>query len=166
LSRLSKQMKCIVIAPTFGLGNWDKAGSAEFVIDITHEAIATLPLDPKKIFLMGYSNVAMGVTRAAVREPGLFKGLIYLSPITEDEFFATKEFSACAQDSKMLFLHGGCDERIPRSLIEGTVASIKRLGCDVQLKIYNNEDHYLLFSQQEAVLDDIMECIKTDSAAP
>jgi predicted esterase len=162
LSKLSKQTKCAVIAPTFGLGNWDKPGSAEFVIDVAHEAIATLPLDRKKIFLMGYSNGAMGVTRAVVKEPGLFKGIIYLSPITEDELFSPKEFSRSAKECKFLFLHGGCDERIPRSLVEVSVASLKRLGCNVQLKVYNNEDHFLLFSQQEAVINDIAEYINAD----
>ena len=95
-----------MIAPTFGLGNWDKAGSAEFVIDVAHEAIATLSLNPDKIFLMGYSNGAVGVTRAALKEPELFKGLIYLSPVTEDEIFTTEEFSRRARGCKILFHNG------------------------------------------------------------
>ena len=92
LSKLSRQSNCAVIAPTFGFGNWDKPGGAEFVVDVVHEALATLPLDPKRLYLMGYSNGAMGVTRAAIKEPGLFQGLIYLSPVTEDELFSTKGF--------------------------------------------------------------------------
>jgi predicted esterase len=162
LSKLSKQKKCIVIAPTFGLGNWDGSGSAEFVVNVAHEAINTLPLDPKNIFLMGYSNGAVGVTRAAIKEPGLFKGLIYLSAVTEDDLFATKEFSAFPKSHKILFLHGDCDERIPISLIKGTVASLKHLGCDVRMKTYDKEDHYLFFSRQNAILSDIIECMAGD----
>ena len=37
--------------------------------------------------------------------------------------------------------------------------SLTRLGCPVRLKVYDEEDHYLLFSQQEAVLGEIMECM-------
>ena len=92
LSRFAHEGKCVVVAPTFGMGNWDRPDGAELVVDVARQAIATLPVDPKRIFLMGYSNGAMGVTRAAVRLPELFKGLIYLSPVTEDEFFPTKEF--------------------------------------------------------------------------
>lgn len=97
----------------------------------------------------------MGVTRAAVQEPQLFKGLIYLSPVTEDEFFTTPEFLARKSDRKILFLHGGRDKRIPASFVAGSVASLKRHGCDVRLRLYAEEDHYLLFSQQEAVLGEI-----------
>jgi len=155
LSRLSRQSQCAVIAPTFGIGNWDKPGGAELVVDVAHEALATLPLDPEKVFLMGYSNGAMGVTRAAVKEPRLFKGLIYLSPVTEDELFSTPAFLKRARDREILFLQGGRDKRIPRRFVEGTVVLLGRLGCDVRLKVYDDEDHYLLFSQQEAVLGEI-----------
>ncbi len=162
LSKLSRQSNCAVIAPTFGFGNWDKAGGAELAVDVVHEALATLPLDPKRLYLMGYSNGAMGVTRAAIKEPGLFRGLIYLSPVTEDELFSTKEFLTHVRDRKILFLHGGREERIPRAFVEGTVASLKRLGCNVRLKVYDDEDHWLLFSQQDAVLGDIREFMTAD----
>lgn len=160
---LSRQTRCAVIAPTFGMGNWDKPESAAFVVDVAREAMATLPLDPHEVFLMGYSNGAMGVTRAAAKEPGLFKGLIYLSPITEDEMFTTEGFLRGTRDREILFLHGGRDQRIPRSLVEATAGSLKRLGFDVRLKVYDAEDHYLLFSQPEKVLGDILEWMKADS---
>jgi predicted esterase len=160
LSKLSKQKKCAVIAPTFGLGSWDKPGGGEFVVDVAREAIATFPIDPKQIYLMGYSNGGMGVTRAAVKSPELFQGLIYLSPVTEDQFFSTKEFLSRAKDRKILFLQGGLDKRIPCEEVERSVGALKRLGCDVRLKLYENEDHYLLFSQQEAVLGDILELMR------
>jgi predicted esterase len=164
LAKLSAQTNCAIIAPTFGFGNWDKPGGAELVVDVAHQALATLPLDPEKLFLMGYSNGAMGVTRAAVKEPRLFKGLIYLSPVTEDELFSTPEFLTRKSDRNILFLQGGRDKRIPRSLVEGTVASLRRLGFDVRLKVYGAEDHYLLFSQQEAVLDEIKRFITTPAS--
>ncbi len=157
LSGISARMKCAVIAPTFGLGNWDRAEGADFVVDVAKEALATLPLDLEHLFLLGYSNGAMGVTRAAVKEPTLFRGLIYLSPVTEDEFFSSPEFLSHKQERRILFLHGGRDRRIPLSFVQGTVASLEQLGCNVRLKVYDDEDHYLLFSQSDAVLADIVE---------
>jgi predicted esterase len=154
---LSRQQRFAVIAPTFGIGNWDKPGGAEFVVDVVREALATLPLDPGKVFLMGYSNGAMGVTRAAIKEPGLFSGLIYLSPITEDELFSMKEFSTQSRACPLLFLHGCRDARIPQSFVEGTAGYLRRSGFDVRLRMYDEEDHYLLFAQPEAVLGEILE---------
>ena len=159
LSRMSTRMKCAVIAPTFGLGIWDRAEGAGFVVDVAKEALATHPLDPERLFLLGYSNGAMGVTRAALKEPRLFKGLIYLSPVTEDEFFSSPEFLTHKQDRKILFLHGGRDRRIPLSFVQGTVAALEQSGNNVRLKVYDDEDHYLLFSQSDDVLADIVECM-------
>lgn len=50
---------------------------------------------------------------------------------------------------------GDRDARIPRSLVEGTAGILRRLGFDVRLKVYDEEDHYLLYSQ--AVLGEILE---------
>lgn len=157
LGRLATEANCVVIAPTFGNGNWDRPEAAEFVVDVVREAIATLPIDRERVFLMGYSNGGMGVTRASVRAPSLFRGLIYLSPVTEDELFSTPEFVSRRADRKMLFLHGGKDKRIPRDVVEPTVARLGRLGYDVRLRMFEEEDHYLLLSQPEAVLGEIRE---------
>jgi predicted esterase len=155
LAKLATGTGCAVVAPTFGFGYWDRPDAAEFVVDVADEALATLPLDPDAIFLMGYSNGGMGVTRAAVKEPRLFKGLIYLSPVTEDELFSKPEFLSRRGDRRILFLQGGCDKRIPRDVVDGTVAHLKQLGCDVRLRVFEEKDHYLFFSQQEAVLAEI-----------
>ena len=166
LSKLSRQMKCAVVAPTFGFGNWDKLDGAKFVVEVAHEAVATLPINHDQVFLMGYSNGALGVTRAAMAEPGLFRGFIYLSPVTENEFFSTDAFDAATKDRKILFLHGGRDKGISKSFVTGTAAYLRAHGCDVELKVYDDEDHYLLFLQQEAVLSDIAGFMRSAIDAP
>ena len=160
LSRLAREGKCVVIVPTFGLGNWDNPDGAAMVVAITREAVKTWPIDPHRIFLMGYSNGAMGATRAAVLRAELFQGLIYLSPVTEDELFSTKEFLSRSRDRKILFLCGGRDEQIPSSIVEATVACLKQRVSDVRMKVYDDEGHWLLFSQPKPVLDDVFECMK------
>jgi len=162
LSQLALHLKCVVLAPTFGIGNWDQDDSGAFIVDVVREALATLPLDAQRIFLLGYSNGAMGVTRAVVQAPTLFRGLVYVSAVTEDQLFSTPEFSARVADRPMLFLHGGQDERIPQALIAGTVAALQRLGGDVQLKIYEDEDHFLLLARQEDVLGEIAEFVSRE----
>jgi pimeloyl-ACP methyl ester carboxylesterase len=164
LSQLSTRTKCAVVAPTFGMGLWQKEGSAEFVVDVTHEVIQDLPIDPDRVFLMGYSQGAVGVTRAAVHEPGLYRGLIYLSPITEDDLFGSPEFEAQNEGLRLLFLHGSNDLRIPCNFVEGTAKTLQRTGHDVEVEIYDGEDHYLILSQPEALLDDLAEFM-TESGA-
>ena len=93
-----------MIAPTFGFGNWDKAGQRGVRRRRRPRSARHAPAGPQAVYLMGYSNGAMGVTRAAIQEPRLFRGLIYLSPVTEDEFSRprrscrmpeTARFSSC-----------------------------------------------------------------------
>jgi hypothetical protein len=46
--------------------------------------------------------------------------------------------------------------------VEGTVSSLKRLGCDLRLCIYDDEDHYLLVSRPDVVLGEIRACMTAD----
>ena len=158
VSVFADEMKYAVVAPTFGIGNWDRPGGAELVVDVAREAIESLPIDPNRIYLMGYSNGALGVTRAAILAPELFAGLIYLSPVTEDELFSDKKFLLRAKDREILFLHGRNDRRIPLDFVEGAAARLKSLGCDARLKIFD-DDHYLIFSQPQAVNEELAELI-------
>lgn len=162
LSRLSERRKCIIIAPTFGMGFWEKEGSAQFVVNVTREAIATLPTDANRVFLMGYSQGAVGVTRAAVLTPGLYRGLVYVSPITEDDLFGTPEFASQKNDLRLLFLHGRDDLRIPCNFVEGTARILRQTGYDVRIQVYEDEDHYAILSQQDAVLDQLARFISED----
>ena len=137
----------------WGTGNVPAA--AEFVIDVAEEAISTLPIDPARIYLVGYSNGAVGVTRAAIIRPDLFRGLVYVSPVTEDELLSSSEFLLHFKDRNILFVHGGRDKRIPRELVENTVSSLRGSGCTVQFEVYDDEDHSLILSQREAIADTI-----------
>lgn len=159
MSRVSTRCACVVVAPSFGMGNWDQPDSARFIVDITKQALATLSVDPQRVFLAGYSNGAMGVTRAALEQPDLFRGLIYISPVTEDQYFTTPEFLARYRQREILFLHGADDRRIPCMMVNQTVATLRGYRCNVRVRIYAGEDHYLLLSRPEAVVDEIADFV-------
>ena len=95
-------------------------------------------------------------------EPELFRGLIYLSPVTEDELFSSPEFLLDHKSRKILFLHGGQDQRIPQQLVSSTVALLRQHGCDVPFKVEDDQDHSLILSQRHAVADDIIEWMAVD----
>ena len=126
------------------------------------EALANNPIDAGEIYLAGYSNGAIAVTRAATREPGLFKGLIYLSPVTEDDLFDAPAVLDQYRGRRLLFLHGGQDKRIASSFVQGTVAVRQRNGVHADLHVYEQEDHFLLFSQTDAVIAEMAEYMAHD----
>ncbi len=85
--------------------------------------------------------------------------------IPEDHLFGSPEFVSQKEDLRLLFLHGSDDLRIPCSFVEGTAKILRRTGYDAELKVYDGEDHYLILSQQKAVLDDLarfMACKPTE----
>ena len=161
LSQLTQQLKCVVVAPTFGIGNWDQEDSGALVVEVVRDVLASHPIDPQRVFLLGYSNGAMGVTRAVIQDPALFRGLMYVSAVTEDQLFSTPAFSARMADRPISFLHGGQDERIP-ALIEGTATLLRQMGGDVQVEVYEDADHFLLLAQQAEVLRAIAEFMKRE----
>jgi len=165
MSQVSKHIRCAVIAPSFGMGNWDRPGGGQLAVDVAREAIDTLPVDANRIYLLGYSNGAKGVTRAVVAAPELFRGLIYLSPVTEDEFFSSPEFLSQRSRRRMLFLHGGQDRRISLDVVKSTVAYLKLLGCDIRANYDLEEDHYLVMSQSNQIIGEIADFIRADEAA-
>ncbi len=158
----AQRFPCLVFL--HGMGFWEKEGSAEFIVDVTREAIATLPIDANRVFLMGYSQGAVGVTRAAVLAPGLYRGLIYVSPITEDNLFGTPEFATQKDSLRLLFLHGRDDLRIPCNFVEGTARILRQTGYDVRIHVYEDEDHYAILSQQDAILDQLAQFISDDDS--
>jgi predicted esterase len=155
LSALAQQSDCVVVAPGFGFGNWGCEAGDALAVAVTRHALATLPVDPQQVFLMGYSNGGMGITRAALRAPELYQGLIFLSPITEPELLLAPGALSHARRWRFLYLHGADDERIPRWIVKDDVEQLKRGGCQVALRMYAGEDHFLLFSQPENVIEAI-----------
>ena len=104
------------------------------------------------------------MTRAVIQDPTLFSGLVYLSSVTEDQLFSTPEFSARIGGSPHAVFARWPGPADPASLVAGTVASLQQLGGDVQLKIYEDEDHFLLWSRQEDVLNDIARFMRAKRA--
>ena len=65
------------------------------------------------------------------------------------------DFLSHYRSRKLLFLHGGRDKRIPRQFVTNAAAFLRRSGCDVRIRIYENEDHSLVLSQRGSVADEI-----------
>ena len=49
------------------------------------------------------------------------------------------------------------------AMVAGTAGTLKRLGFEVRTTFYDDEDHYLLFSQSQSVVRDILEWMRPGS---
>lgn len=159
-SKLADDLGYVIIAPTYGLGQWPDPDGTQTALDALDHALTIADIDPQRIYLAGLSNGGLAVTRMALAAPDRFAGLIFLSPVIDDGLIARPEFQAAWHGRPALVITGQADERLPASYVLNGVAQMQAIGMDVTSILYPGEDHFLFFSQLEAVLDDIADWLQ------
>ncbi|MEM7801642.1 MAG: prolyl oligopeptidase family serine peptidase, partial [Chloroflexota bacterium] len=105
-------------------------------------------------------NGGFGAAQTALKHPDLFQGVIFLSPGMTPEIIDGPQFQAAWQERPILVITGALDRRIPLSYVETRVETLRKGGVGVSLVTYPEEDHFLLFSQPESVMNDIKAWLK------
>lgn len=154
-SKLAEREGFVIIAPSYGFGNWRSADSVTLIAQVLADAGTQVELDPKRLYLAGLSNGGLGVSRLASAEPKKFRGLIFLSPVMDTSLVDSPAFQQAWQGRPILVITGAADERIPLSYVQQCTATFKAGGIAVTERVYPDETHFLFFSQPEAVLSDI-----------
>jgi pimeloyl-ACP methyl ester carboxylesterase len=154
-SKLAEREGLVIIAPSYGFGNWRSADSATLISQVLADATTQVELDPQRLYLAGLSNGGLGISRLASAEPERFRGLIFLSPVMDTSLVDSSAFQQAWQGRPVLVITGAADERIPLSYVQQRAATFKAGGITVTERVYPGETHFLFFSQPEAVLSDI-----------
>jgi pimeloyl-ACP methyl ester carboxylesterase len=154
-SHLAEERGCAIIAPSFGFGNWYRAGGVRAVKRALSDAEMVVPLDHDGIYLVGLSNGGTGVSRVASEMPGRFRGLVFVSGVVEPSIVASDSFLRDWRNRPVLVIHGGADRRIPASTARLAVAKMESGGVNVSYVEYPDEDHFLFLSRLEEVLHDV-----------
>ncbi len=158
--------KFAVLAPTFGAGDWEKPGGVEAIQHILDYCGENPDIDEDRIYLAGVSNGAKGVTRAVLMLPAeKIKGIIYISPLLEDNLIMTKRFLIHCGNREIILLHGEADKRIPKHYIDTQVRYLRSNGINIKSAYYPGEDHFLMFSKWKNLETDIETWMKTNTAA-
>lgn len=158
--RIADRHGLAVICPSFGFGNWYREAGTLAVERALALATRELPIDGTRIYLAGISNGATGVSRAAARNPALYRGLVFLSPVLEPEIVCSAEFIRGWKDRPVLVVHGEDDERIPKASIDAAVESMHQAGVPVKYLLYPREDHFLFLSKLDNVLEDVATSVR------
>lgn len=166
-SKFAEEHGFVIIAPSFGFGNWNRPGGDAAVLralDDAQRVVAEsgVAIDPARIYLAGISNGGLGVSRVAAAAPERFAGLIYLSPVMPPSILARAEFKADWAQRPVLVIAGMADERIPLTYIREQAAALRAGAVNVTLHEYPGEDHFLFFSQPEAVLQEVAEWLPVE----
>jgi len=154
-AKFAEEHGYVIIAPSFGFGNWSRAGGDEAVLAALDDAATIVDLDPQRIYLAGISNGGIGVSSGALATPGRFRGLIYLSPVLPDKIVRSAEFLEAWRNRPVLVITGETDRRIPARYVTTEVSGLNSGGVAVTYITYPDEDHFLFFSQPASVLNDV-----------
>lgn len=148
-SELLRRTGAVVVCPTNGFGLYrNQAQTAAIVQRAWRFATDELGADPKRIYLAALSQGGAGATQFAQSRPEL-AGLILISPVLDQR--ATQAW----RGPNVLLLHGAQDRRIPKAYVEGHAALLATSTATISTRYFPGEDHFLLFSQPEAVLGEI-----------
>ncbi len=165
LSKVADELGITVIAPTFGMGNWEKRGGYEAITRAIADAGRHAAIDPDQIHLMGLSNGGKGLCLAESTAGPKFRTLIFLSAVLHDRI-KPGELAARLQQRRILILSGGSDDRVPWEYVAGYAEKLKAGGLDVTTRRFEGEDHFLFFRQRAEVLKLVTEWIPAAEAAP
>jgi len=150
LSKIADELGITVIAPTFGMGNWEKKGGYETIARTIADAGKHAAIDPDHIHLMGLSNGGKGVCLAESTNGPKFRSLIFLSAVFHNRI-KPADLAARLQTRRTLILSGGSDDRVPWEYVSGYAEKLRAGGLDVTSRRFDGEDHFLFFHQRAEV---------------
>ncbi|MFO1481806.1 MAG: prolyl oligopeptidase family serine peptidase [Verrucomicrobiaceae bacterium] len=160
LSKMADQTGCTVIAPTFGLGNWEKRGAYDAITAAIRDAGKHAAIDPAQIHLMGLSNGGKGVCLAESADGPRFHSLIFLSSVFHNRI-TPEQLAEKFTKRPVLVISGGNDDRVPWDYVSGYAAKLKNGGCDVTTRVFPDDDHFLFFRKRDEVLRIVAEWLKS-----
>ncbi len=119
-----------IVAPDCPGDGWGDPRSEAAVLALLDHALATLPVDPERVVLTGFSLGGMGTWALASRHPERFSAAI---PVAGHPAMATDAIRAVP----LYVLHGRRDEVIPIAPTEAKVAELRAAGVELVYETVN-----------------------------
>jgi len=150
--KLAEQHHVIVLCPTSGFGTY-RTGAAELVERMRNYALQSLPVDPNRIYLAGYSNGGLPVSRALRADAYGYAGAILLSPVIEPPVADTH--IEIKHKPPLLIFAGDKDDRIPVDYVRNNAAILQKGGFPITIETIPGEDHFMIYSSWNRISDSI-----------
>lgn len=158
LAAVAERERVMVVAPSFGFGNWQKPGGTAAIAAAARYAVRELDGDPGRIVLMGLSNGGRGVTRALRDGEERYAGVVLLSAVMETDVL--RGMGARYAGTPALVIYGDADDRLPLEYEEAGAAALRKAGLAVRVHAYPREDHFVFFSEKRAIQAEIASFVR------
>ncbi len=162
LVELARRRGLAVAQPSFGFGEWNRAGGVEAVERTRRWLVAQTWVDPSRLYLACLSNGGRGVTRVMRRGPARYRGLIFVSAVVEPSVLDAGPFDPSWRSVPALVIHGGRDDRVPLGYMNDGVAALREQGLRVRYAVVPEEDHYFIFTARERLKREIVNWLDAD----
>ena len=160
LSKIADKLGMIIIAPSFGLGNWSEPDSTRIAVEALEHASRSLAIDQSNVHLLGLSNGGLAVCQVGASMGSRFKSLVFLSPVFDRMAVLTMDFQDHWKNKPVLVITGRLDDRVPHDYVQGMTDSIRNVGAITTMKTIDDADHFMLFSHREGVLAEISQWLQ------
>lgn len=160
LSKVAEECGMVLIAPTYGWGDWQEPATSKLIQATLKDAARHVRLDPKQQHLIGLSNGGRGLCQVGSEVGEQFQSLTFLSPVMDLEALTTQKFARRWKGRPIYILTGAADERVPLDYVTTAADQLRKRGAQVTLETVPGADHFLLFTQRDLVLPKITSWLK------
>ncbi|MFO0556847.1 MAG: hypothetical protein U0269_02395 [Polyangiales bacterium] len=154
-ARMAERERWIVVQPSFGFGNWSAPGGLDAIERARRYAVEQLHADADRIVLAGLSNGGLGIERALCDGTPKYRGIIAISSVLTVDRLRCDPRDLGWRATPALLVHGAIDDRISLEHFTSNASALEQLGFAVTRRTFEHEDHFLIFTQPEAVFDEI-----------
>jgi phospholipase/carboxylesterase len=126
--------------PITGGGPMDPAGFAKgraALASFVDEALASYPVDPRKVAVMGFSQGGVMGFDLVLRDPARFAGLAALSSWLPNDLANTIPENEALEHFPVLVQHGTADPMIPVDRGRETRQRLTQMGVDLSYREYD-----------------------------
>lgn len=160
LSKVADELGMILIAPSYGMGNWHEPDTSRVVQAALADAAEVVSVDVSNVHLMGLSNGGLGVSQAGCNLGERLRSLTFLSPVFASEYITDPEFSQRWRGRSILVISGGQDDRVPINEVITEVETMTQAGAQVTFRNIEDADHFMVFSHRASVVRTIADWLK------
>lgn len=153
LSKLADRLHCVVIAPSYGFGNWRSPDTEQMIDAALAAARQTVSIDESKLYLSGLSNGGLGVSQSLRAAPSRWAAAIFISPVFDGYALAELKSTRALADKRVIVISGELDDRVPMDYVQSSAAELERAGAKVALTNVKEANHFLILSHRNQLVD-------------